>query len=98
MAILIVVAILLTINMLLMHFDRLVNFYYDFYRLVKKSNFHIGESVFIDEEEYILISLCTYEKPYTYLCKKKFPKRYDYCINCHESKIVKKTGVLKELE
>jgi hypothetical protein len=54
--------------------------------------------VFIDDEEYILVSLATYERPYTYLCRKRFPRGYDFCIHCHESHIIKKTGVLKELE
>lgn len=98
MAVLVVVAILLTINMLLMHFDKLVNFYYYSYRKIIKSKFKIGEMVFIDDEEYILVSVATYERPYTYLCRKRFPKGYDFCIHCHESEITKKTGVLKELE
>jgi hypothetical protein len=98
MAVLIVLAVLLTINMLLMHFDRLVQFYFFLYRKIFKPKFISGETVFIYDEEYVILSESTYEKPYTYLCKLRFPKSFDMCIHCHESIITKKTGVLKELE
>jgi hypothetical protein len=95
----IVVAILLTLNMLLMHFDRLVEFYYYLYKKLFKPKFKVGEYVMINDIEFEIILIARSSKPYTYFClpvnltgSKMYESYY------HESEIKKKTGLLKELE
>jgi hypothetical protein len=94
-----VVAVLLTLNMLLMHFDRIVEFYYYLYKKIFKPKFRVGEYVMISDIEFEVILIARNSKPYTYFClpvnlinSKMYESYY------HESEIKKKTGLLKELE
>lgn len=95
----VVLSILLTINMLLMHFDKLVSFYYYMYRKLVSPKFKIGEFVMVDNYEYQVLLISKTSKPYTYFClptnhyNVRIPEAY-----FHETRIKKKTGLLKELE
>lgn len=95
----IVVAILLTINMFLMHLDKIASFYYWLYRKIKKPKFKIGELVLINDIEFEILLITKNHKPYTYFClptnnsRSRMIEAYYY-----ESEIKKKTGLLKELE
>lgn len=99
MAVLSAVAILLVINMFLMHLDRIVITYYFIYKKIKKPKFKRGEFVLIDNVEFEVIATLKDYKPYTYYClpasKHVSMIRQVYY---HESEIKKKTGLLKELE
>jgi hypothetical protein len=96
---LIVVAILLTINMLLMHFDRLVEFYHYLYKKLIKPKFRVGEYVMINDIEFEIILIARSSKPYTYFCLPvNIANSRMYESYYHESEIKKKTGLLKELE
>ena len=95
----IMLSILLTINMLLMHFDKLIHIYYYAYRKLISPKFKIDELVMIDDYEYQILVISKTAKPYTYFCLPitgygvRMVESY-----FHESKIKKKTGLLKELE
>lgn len=99
MAVLSAVAVLLVINMLLMHFDKIVSFYFYLYKKIIKPKFKRGEFVLIDNVEFEVIATLKDYKPYTYYClpasKNVNMIRQVYY---HESEIKKKTGLLKELE
>ena len=94
-----VVAILLTINILLMHFDKIVSAYYWLYKKVKKPKFEVGELVLINDVEFEILLITKNYKPYTYFCLPTNCK-YSRMIEAYyyESEIKKKTGLLKELE
>ena len=99
MATLIITAVLLTLNMLLMHFDKIVSAYYWVYRKVKKPKFKIGELVFINDIEFEILLITKNYKPYTYFCLPTNNKRSRMIeAYYYESEIKKKTGLLKELE
>lgn len=93
------VAILLTVNMILTHADKLYEFYIYIYKKIKKPKFSPGEFVLINNLEFEIIFLTKNSKPYTYFClpvnvkSSKMIETY-----YHESEIKKKTGLLKELE
>lgn len=99
MVTMVVLAILLTINMLLSHFDKLVEFYYWSYKKLNKPKFKIGEFVLINDVEFEIILITKNSRPYTYFClpvnnkSSRMTEAY-----YHESEIKKKTGLLKELE
>lgn len=93
---LLVVAILLTINMLLMHFDKLVKVYYFVYKKIRKPAFKVDELVLINNVEYQVVLVDRNPPFYTYFCISIFSKGYSGYF--HESKIKKKSGLLKELE
>lgn len=99
MALLTAVAILLVINMVLVHLDKLSDFYVWLYKKLKKPKFKDGEFVMIDNVEYEVVHVAKYSKPYTYFClpvnmrSSRYREHY-----FHESEIKKKTGLLKELE
>jgi hypothetical protein len=93
---LIVVAILLTINILLMHFDKVVKFYYFIYKSIKKPKFKLDELVLINNLEYQVVMIDRNAPFYTYFCISIYSNgRSGYF---HESDICKKVGLLKELE
>lgn len=100
MAVLSTVAVLLVINMVLMHADRIVSMYYWSYKKLIKPKFKSGEFVLINNVEYEVISVVKTSKPYTYFCLPKSNQRSSLFRDTyfHESKIKKKTGLLKELE
>lgn len=94
-----VLSILLTINMFLMHGHKIVEIYYFFYKKLNKPKFKPNELVMIDDREFEVILLTHNSKPYTYFC---LPTN-NYNVRMletyfHESRIKKKTGLLKELE
>jgi len=95
----IVVAILLTINMILMHFDKIGMIYYWLYKKIRKPKFEIGELVLINGVEFEVLLITKNHKPYTYFCLPT-SKSYSRMIEAYyyESEIKKKTGLLKELE
>ncbi len=94
-----VLAILLTFNMILMHGHKFVEFYYYCYRKLNNPKFRPGEFVMIDDREFEIILITHNSKPYTYFClptsnsNARMLETY-----FHESRIKKKTGLLKELE
>jgi hypothetical protein len=96
---LIVVAILLTINMFLMHLDKIALVYYWVYKKIIKPKFEIGELVLINGIEFEVLLLTKNHRPYTYFCLPT-SKTYSRMIEAYyyESEIKKKTGLLKELE
>lgn len=94
-----ILSILLTANMILMHSDKIVEFYYYLYKKLFKPKFRVGEYVMINDIEFEIILIARSAKPYTYFClpvnlngSKMYESYY------HESEIKKKTGLLKELE
>ena len=99
MVTLIITAVLLTLNMLLMHFDKILSSYYWIYRKVKKPKFQVGELVFINDIEFEILLITKNYKPYTYFCLPTNNKRSRMIeAYYYESEIKKKTGLLKELE
>jgi hypothetical protein len=99
MVTLVILAILLTVNMMLMHSSKFIEMYRWAYRKVKTPKYVVGELVMIQNIEYEIIFLTKNLTPYTYFClpvnfKKNNPAENYY----HESEIKKKTGLLKELE
>lgn len=99
MAVMIVVAILLVMQMLLMHLDRLVSFYCIVYKKLFKPKFRIGEYVMINDVEFEIILISKNSRPYTYFCLPvNSSSSTMYESYYHESEICKKTGLLKELE
>lgn len=99
MAIITLVAILLTVNMILMHGDRLYQVYCRLYRKLKKPKFYPGEFVIINDIEYEIIYITKTQRPYTYMCLPVFMhNKINFENYYHESEIKKKTGLLKELE
>jgi hypothetical protein len=99
MLVLHVVSILLVMNMFILHADKLVLFYKWAYTKIWKPRFQLGEGVMVDGTPYIVINMLRHARPYTYLCVLEFPTKFaDFSIVIHESKIKKKTGLLKELE
>jgi hypothetical protein len=94
-----VLAILLTVNMLLLHFDKIVQLYYFLYKKLIPPRFKVDELVMIDNIEYRVLHVAKSYTPYTYFCLPsngyhgRMPEAY-----FHESRIKKKTGLLKELE
>lgn len=93
----VVLSILLTINMLLMHFDRIVKFYYYMYRKIIKPKFQENELVMINNAEWKVMLVSETSPPYTYLCVSTNNQNKNACY-FSENKLQKKTGVLKELE
>lgn len=99
MVTLIITAVLLTLNMLLMHFDKIISAYYWIYRKIKKPKFMVGELVFINDIEFEILLITKNYKPYTYFCLPTNSKRSRMIeAYYYESEIKKKTGLLKELE
>ena len=92
-----VVAILLTINMVLMHGHYLYKCYNWAYRKLIKPKFKVGEFVMIGDVEFEIIHITTEHRPYTYYCYPVRSKKYSQYYY-HESLIKKKSGLLKELE
>ena len=94
-------AVLLTLNMLLLHGYKLKELYYVIYRLIIKPKFKVGELVLIYNKEYEIIAVSITDKPYTYFCVPinqngvNMGYRTSFFI---EKEIKKKTGLLKELE
>lgn len=96
MKMLVVLAVLLTINMLLMHGDKLVTFYYFIYKKIKKPTFKTGELVMVGGVEYEIILVSENTPFYSYYC---CPVHHSsICRYFYEKQIDKKTGLLKELE
>jgi hypothetical protein len=99
MVTMIVLAILLTLNMLLLHSDKLYQLYVWIYTKVFSPKFKVGEIVMIDDVQFEVITIAKSLKPYTYfvlpigLTRSRYVEHY-----YHESKLKKKTGLLKELE
>lgn len=98
MAVLSAVAVLLVINMLLMHFDKIVSFYFYLYKKIIKPKFKRGEFVLIDNVEFEVIATLKDYKPHTYYCLPASKNVNITQVYYHESEIKKKTGLLKELE
>ncbi len=95
----IILSILLTLNMILMHGYKFVQFYYWIYRKVKKPKFKINEYVMISDIEFEILMITSNARPYTYFClpvKATGVRMIEAYY--HESRIKKKTGLLKELE
>jgi hypothetical protein len=86
--------------MTFMHGYRLVQFYQWLYRKVFKPKFKVGELVLIDDYPYEVIMIAKVYRPYTYFCLPFFRKHGTFMKETyfHESKIKKRTGLLKELE
>lgn len=99
MALMTAVAVLLVLNMLLMHANKIYEIYTWTYKKLKKPKFSNGEFVLIDNVEFEIIYLTKTHTPYTYFCLPVYTKpgiiKETYF---HESEIKKKTGLLKELE
>jgi hypothetical protein len=99
MVTMIVLAILLTINMLLMHLEIIGKIYISIYRKLIKPKFKLGELVLINDVEFEIVMISKNAKPYTYFCLPVYNKTSRMLENYyHESEIKKKTGLLKELE
>lgn len=98
MVTMVVVGILLVLNMLLMHPDRIGKLYSWVYRALIKPKFKVGEFVFINDLEFEVVYITKEQRPYTYLCIPVYKKAYGVQNYYHESEIRKKTGLLKELE
>lgn len=99
MALMITVAALLVINMLLTHADKLIALYYWLYKKMWKPKFKTGEFVMIDNQEYEIMYVLKNDKPYTYFCLPTIRlSKHSFSDYYHESRIKKKTGLLKELE
>jgi hypothetical protein len=99
MGIMVAVAILLVIQMLLTHLDRLVSLYFIIYKKIFKPKFKVGEYVMIDDIEFEIVLISKNSRPYTYFClpvSNSSATMYESYY--HESEICKKTGLLKELE
>jgi hypothetical protein len=94
----VVVSILLVLNMLLMHPDKIGKAYYWIYKKLKSPKFKAGEFVFIDGVEFEIVYVTKEQRPYTYLCVPVFKRKNPTQNYYHESEIRKKTGLLKELE
>lgn len=94
-----ILAILLTINILLLHFDKIITFYYYMYRKLIKPKFKIGELVMIDNVEFEIVSISHSSTPYVYVCYPVYNTNNKHISPYyHESLLKKKTGLLKELE
>lgn len=95
----ITVAILLIVNMVLLHSEKIIETYYWVYRRFIKPKFRIGEHVMINDIEFEIILIARASRPYTYFC---LPYNMNHArmteTYYHESEIKKKTGLLKELE
>lgn len=91
---------LLALSLLLNHGHRLIQFYQWLYRKLKKPKFKLGECVMINDIEYEVMIITESLRPYTYYCLPKYIKNVSLLREpyFHESKIKKKTGILKELE
>lgn len=99
MAVMYVVAVLLVIQMILMHGEKFYELYTWVYKKIKKPKFSDGEFVMINDIEYEIICLSKAQKPYTYFCLPVYSRlARGYDTYFHESEIKKKTGLLKELE
>lgn len=94
----VILSILLTLNMILVHSDKIVLFYNYMYKKFKKPKFKVGELVLIDDIEFQVILISSTSKPYTYFCLPLYNTSKQYESYFHESRINKKTGLLKELE
>jgi cytochrome c-type biogenesis protein CcmE len=95
------VAILLIVNIFLVHLDRVIYVYYWLYTKIIKPKFVVGERVYVGGVEYGIISIQKHEKPYTYYCVIYNSTQKAHYFNTalfHESELTKKTGLLKELE
>jgi hypothetical protein len=92
--------ILLSMSLFLNHGYKLVLFYQWLYRKLYKPKFSIGEFVMINDIEYEIMLITQSYRPYTYYCLPKYIKNVSLLRETyfHESKIKKKTGILKELE
>jgi hypothetical protein len=99
MVIMIIVAVLLIINIILLHTEKLTQAYYWIYRKLKKPRFKVGEFVMINDTEFEIILIARNSRPYTYFC---LPRNMSHGKMVesyyHEYEISKKTGLLKELE
>lgn len=97
---LIILAILLTLNMLLAHGNIIVKGYYWLYRKCIKPKFMVGELVFINGVEFEIALITKSYRPYTYFCIPIKSNNISRMLETyyHESDIKKKTGLLKELE
>lgn len=96
MNMIVVLAILLVINMLLMHGDRLIDFYYLIYKRLRKPKFKTNELVMIEGIEYQVLIISENVPFYNYYC---CPLHHpSICRYFHETQLNKKTGLLKELE
>lgn len=95
----IVVAILLSIQILLTHLGVIVSAYFTLYKKIFKPKFQIGEFVMINDVEFEIILISKNSRPYTYFCLPVNSSNATMCESYyHESEICKKTGLLKELE
>jgi hypothetical protein len=81
--------------MLLMHFDKIIKFYFFVYKKIKKPRFKVDELVLINNIEYQILQVSAKLPLYSYFCMTVFNKGSGYY---HESEIKKKSGLLKELE
>ena len=93
----IILSVLLTMNMLLLHFDKLIKFYYFLYKKIKKPKFKENELVMINNVEWKVILLSETMPLYTYLCVGNNNQSKNACY-FSENKLQKKIGILKELE
>ena len=99
MGVMVVVAILLVVQMLLMHLNKLLSFYFAIYKKIFKPKFQVGEYVMINDIEFEIILISKNSRPYTYFCLPvNSSSATMYESYYHESEICKKTGLLKELE
>lgn len=98
MVTMVLVAILLVINMVLMHLEKIGKLYYWVYKKIKSPKFKVGEFVFIENREFEIVYITKEQRPYTYMCIPVFKKTSPTQNYYHESEIKKKTGLLKELE
>ena len=94
-----VVAALLVVNLLLSYWDVFYLVYKWIYVRIRKPKFLDKELVMIGGIEFRVMYVVKELKPYTYYCipvisTKKLCHSYYF----HESEIMKKTGLLKELE
>ena len=99
MALMVAVAVLLVMQMFLMHIDVIILLYFNVYKKFFKPKFQVGELVMINDIEFEIILISKNSKPYTYFClpaNSTSGKIYESYY--HESEICKKIGLLKELE
>jgi hypothetical protein len=91
---------LLFLSLLLNHGHRLFHLYRWAYRKLKKPKFKVGECVTINDVDYEIVLITETHRPYTYYCLPIYIKNVSLLRNpyFHESKIKKRTGILKELE
>lgn len=94
-----VVAILLVLQMCVLHTNKIMLFYFWAYKKLRKPKFAVNERVMIADREYEILAVNTSGRPYTYFCSpintnglRIFKAHY------HESELKRKTGLLKELE